>query len=114
MLLTTAHCQAVEALSKQHLSELDRGLRQALDSRALSLASAAASAAASSSSSSGPGSGPGAARGLTAPAPGGTAGWQVRRQQQHMRANVWDRSVLTLLAAVVVIAVAICLCIADR
>jgi len=60
----------------QHIHELERTFKQALDSRHLS--SMAAAAAATAAGSSGQAGGPGGARGLTIPAPGAAGPWQVR------------------------------------
>ena len=65
--------QAVEALGRQHLLDLEKGLRTALDSRHLSLTSAAAAA----NAAGGAGPGPGGARGLHLPTPDAAGGWQV-------------------------------------
>eukprot|EP00879_Flechtneria_rotunda_P024949 GHRR01026476.1.p1 GENE.GHRR01026476.1~~GHRR01026476.1.p1 ORF type:complete len:481 (+),score=194.62 GHRR01026476.1:205-1647(+) len=68
--------QAVDGLLAQHLLELDRSFKQALDSRHLNMSSAAATAGMAAGAA-----GPGGAKGLTVPAPGAAASWQERLWQ---------------------------------
>ena len=65
---------AVDALITRHVSELDRAVRTALDSRHLSLSLGAVAKA-------GSGGGPGGARGVTMPQPGAAGSWQEKLWQ---------------------------------
>lgn len=71
--------QAIDSVLHQHLHELERSFRQALDSRHLSM-TASAALAGTAAAGGGVGAtsiGPGGARGLVMPAPGAAGSWQV-------------------------------------
>eukprot|EP00878_Enallax_costatus_P031471 GHUV01034417.1.p2 GENE.GHUV01034417.1~~GHUV01034417.1.p2 ORF type:complete len:148 (+),score=47.38 GHUV01034417.1:537-980(+) len=83
--------QAVDSVLQQHLHELERSFKQALDSRHLSMTASAAAAGstAAGTAAGSASSGPGGARGLVMPAPGAAGSWQVRKQLTPYELGVW-------------------------